>query len=198
MVELSGVAHPEALHDGDRTAISGNCERDDLVETFLFEAECDRDARGLGRVTLAPIRVGEAPPISTHGVNSASNVCTKRPTYPTNGATSGTSTAHSPKPRSANCGTIRSRTRSSDCERVSGDGRCSITRGSAFSAANGSRSCCSHSRSSTRSPCKRGTARFISSQSASAADPATPIGPQANPQPSGSNAPARVCGKRAG
>lgn len=44
------------------------------------------------------------------------------PTYPTNGATSGTSTAHSPKPRSANCGMIRSSTKASDCAWVRGDG----------------------------------------------------------------------------
>lgn len=47
---------------------------------------------------------------------------------------------------------------------------------------------CTQSRSTTRSPCNRGTALFPSSQPGSASDPATPIRPEAT-RPSGSNAP---------
>jgi len=79
-------------------------------------------------------------PTSTQGVNHASNDGSCRPTKPTNGATPGTSTAHQPKPCSANIGSTRSRTIESERARVIVDGKCSITTGSAFSAAKGSRS----------------------------------------------------------
>ena len=49
-----------------------------------------------------------------------------------------------------------------------------MTRGSAFRAANGARSSGTHSRSTTRSPCSRGTARSSSSQLGSVPDRAPP------------------------
>jgi len=151
VIELTHVAHPQALHNGDRPAIRGSGQRHDLIQTLRFEPERGSHQCSLGRVRLAPVRESETPPISTHGVKSASNVCTMRP-KPRNGVTSGTSTAHSPEPVSANWDTILSRTNASRRDA----GMCSITRRSALSTAKSSRSRCLHSRNSTRSPRNRG------------------------------------------
>ena len=70
---------------------------------------------------------------------------------PANGVTPGTSTAHGPYPRVSNWGRMRSRTSRSDSARVITAGKNSMTRGSAFIAANGSRSASRHSRSTRRS-----------------------------------------------
>ena len=189
MAELTGVRHFETLHDRDRAGVRRNGERHDLVESSVVEAEGDCDPCGLGRIPVTQAARASRQPISMHGVKGASKVCSKNPTYPINGATPGTSTAHDPKPRSANSGTIRSRTNPSDCARVSGAGKYSITRGSAFNSANGSRSRSNHRRSRTRVPRNSATSPCASSHSSPGVVPRSTISSQTLTRPGSSSMP---------
>ena len=135
VAELTGVRHFETLHDRDRAGVRRNGERHDLVEFSLSKPKATAIRAASVAYPLPQTARASRQPISMHGVKGASKVGSKNPTYPINGATPGTSTAHDPKPRSANSGTIRSRTNPSDCARVSGAGKYSITRGSAFNSA---------------------------------------------------------------
>lgn len=94
-------------------------------------------------------------PISTQGVKAASKRGTDNPTKPTKSGPSTTSTAHRPKPCSAEPASMRS-TRASLAARSRGAGKCCITRGSAFMAANGARSSGRQPRSTRRSVASRG------------------------------------------
>ena len=189
MAELTGVRHSETLHDRDRAGVRRNGERHNLVEFSVVEAECDCDPCGFGRIPVTPGRAGEPPADLDARRERGIEGVSKNPTYPINGATLGTSTAHDPKPRSANSGTIRSRTNPSDCARVSGAGKYSITRGSAFNSANGSRSRSNHRRSRTRLPGNSATSPCASSHSGPGVAPHSTISSQTLTRPGSSSMP---------
>ncbi len=82
-------------------------------------------------------------PISTAGANGSCGPTGWRPMKPANSPVSRTSTAQSPHPRSLMPAVNQSAKRSLSA-RVSGFGKCRITTGSAFIAANDSRSAARH------------------------------------------------------
>jgi hypothetical protein len=63
MVEIARrvAVHANPLHHPPRAFIGRHGERDDLIETRLFEPEPQRGCPGLGRVAVAPRIVREPP-----------------------------------------------------------------------------------------------------------------------------------------
>ena len=142
MVEIVGgiVCHADPPHDRARAHVRGVVNETSSSRPTDRERVMRARERGLRRVALPPVLGREAASRSrSQGVKCASNAGTTRPTKPMNGATPGTSTAHGPKPCARNAPRTRARARRS-ARRGSSAGMYSITRGSALSAANGSRS----------------------------------------------------------
>jgi hypothetical protein len=139
VVELAGGHHPEPLHHGDRAAVGGHGKRHDLVETQGIEPDSEHLAGRLGGDPRPQTSRARRQPISTQGVNGAWNPGMASPTNPTKGSPSVTSTAHRPQPSRSRCAPIRP-ARASLSSRDRGPAKCSITRSSALTAANGSSS----------------------------------------------------------
>ncbi|GAA4191289.1 hypothetical protein GCM10023074_09310 [Microbispora amethystogenes] len=118
---------------------------------------CSRAARAASVAYPCPqADLASRQPISTHGVKCAANLGTCNPVKPMN--TPSASTAHQPNPRSSNTASTRS-TSASLSSRVSVAGKCSMTTGSAFSAAKGSLSSSRQRRSTSLSVSMRFTPR---------------------------------------
>ena len=150
MVEVMGVAlHAQALHHGLRTQVGQRGERDDGLPMQRAEAVLQRRPRAFAGQALAPERPGEPPADFTQGGNGkdAAGVCS--PMKPMNSPLARCSAAQKPQPRSSISAWILS-AMASLCSRLSSAGKCSMTCGSAFSAAKGCRSPACHWRSIRR------------------------------------------------
>ena len=150
MVEVMGVAlHAQALHHGLRTQVGQRGERDDGLQMQRAEAVLKRRrAPSLARPCPQKGRASRQP-ISTQGGNGkdAAGVCS--PMKPMNSPLARCSAAQKPQPRSSISAWILS-AMASLCSRLSSAGKCSMTCGSAFSAAKGCRSPACHWRSIRR------------------------------------------------
>ena len=153
VVEVVGrvVRHPDAPHDRLRAHVLRVVNETSSLERRVVEGVARRSRAPPPSRSPAPsARRARRQPISTQGVKCASKAGTTRPTKPMNGATPGTSTAQGPKPWSREV-QLASAARARRSARAAGaPAMCSITRGSALRAANGSRSSARHSRSSRR------------------------------------------------
>src|SRR5262249_3308357 len=140
MLECFGsLAHAEPVHDRTRPAIVNCREGNDLGKMEQLEADPQCIFGSLCSVALAPMYKRDPPANSTQGENGNSGAGVCRPTKPINSLPSLTSTAQKPHPRSEisdwMCSAIASL-----ADRSRGLGKNSMTRGSAFSCAKGSRS----------------------------------------------------------
>src|SRR4030095_15047926 len=84
------TAHPKPFHEGTRTLICRRCVRNDFCQRERPKSVVERQWGRLPRITLPPVRKGEAP-ADFHARRERGNRLTDNPANPMKEAARGTS-----------------------------------------------------------------------------------------------------------